>query len=63
MSLQIITDLRTLLSGKVIAPRDMGYSLPLLTQNFCFSNAHSAKIAKLARTLLRQSQFFGYIRW
>jgi len=41
----------------------MGYSLPLLAQNFCFSSAHYAKIAKLVRSSLRQSQFFGYICW
>ena len=28
--------MKSLLSGKIIATRDMGYSLPLITQNFLF---------------------------
>ena len=46
-----------------LQPGMSGYFLPLLTQNFYFPSAHYAKIAKLARTSLKQSQFFGSIRW
>ena len=53
----------SLLSGKLFATRDMGYFLPLLKQNFCFSSAHCAKIAKLARSSLKQSQFSGSNCW